>query len=222
VSGGIVLAAAERGASGAVPELTALQEQAGQGRACGPIVWAGAGWSWVELESAAFCCLTAEHTDETKSDAPRAHLAYERGWLAVIRLKEGLRADAGAVGLCDSGRAGAGCVHTLALVRDSMRIVHQNLLSAAGYNAVCVPLALLGHMSPWLEGPAGLAGLGMAADSSCCWCFLLPCDWRAKCLRNTWMTPAQHRCAPDLSLVGDWNRLLTSSTFLSLLTPTEN
>lgn len=153
-----MLAAAERGASGAVPELTALQEQAGQGRACGPIVWAGAGWSWVELESAAFCCLTAEHTDETKSDAPRAHLAYERGWLAVIRLKEGLRADAGAVGLCDSGRAGAGCVHTLALVRDSMRIVHQNLLSAAGYNAVCVPLALLGHMSPWLAGRAGRAG----------------------------------------------------------------
>lgn len=152
------MAAAERGASGAVPELTALQEQAGQGRACGPIVWAGAGWSWVELESAAFCCLTAEHTDETKSDAPRAHLAYERGWLAVIRLKEGLRADAGAVGLCDSGRAGAGCVHTLTLVRDSMRIVHQNLLWAAGYNAVCVPLALLGHMSPWLAGRAGRAG----------------------------------------------------------------
>jgi Cu2+-exporting ATPase len=40
-----------------------------------------------------------------------------------------------------------------------MRIVRQNLLWAAGYNAVCVPLALLGYMPPWL------AGLGMAASS---------------------------------------------------------
>ena len=50
-------------------------------------------------------------------------------------------------------------VHTLNLARDTMRIVRQNLLWAAIYNAVCVPLALLGHMPPWL------AGLGMAGSS---------------------------------------------------------
>lgn len=48
---------------------------------------------------------------------------------------------------------------TLAQARATMRIVRQNLAWAAGYNALCVPLALLG----WL--PAWLAGLGMAASS---------------------------------------------------------
>jgi len=37
--------------------------------------------------------------------------------------------------------------------------VRQNLFWAAGYNALCVPLAIAG----WL--PAWLAGLGMAASS---------------------------------------------------------
>ena len=41
----------------------------------------------------------------------------------------------------------------------TMRVVRQNLWWAAGYNAVCVPLALAG----WL--PAWLAGLGMAFSS---------------------------------------------------------
>ena len=41
----------------------------------------------------------------------------------------------------------------------TMRVVRQNLWWAAGYNAVCVPLALVG----WL--PAWLAGLGMALSS---------------------------------------------------------
>jgi Cu2+-exporting ATPase len=50
-------------------------------------------------------------------------------------------------------------VHTLTLARDTMRIVRQNLLWAAAYNGVCVPLALLGYMPPWL------AGLGMASSS---------------------------------------------------------
>lgn len=40
-------------------------------------------------------------------------------------------------------------------------VVRQNLLWAAVYNAVCVPLAVLGLMPPWL------AGLGMAASSLC-------------------------------------------------------
>ena len=48
---------------------------------------------------------------------------------------------------------------TLQLARRTMRIVRQNLWWAAAYNAVCVPLAVVG----WL--PAWLAGLGMAFSS---------------------------------------------------------
>ncbi|MDF1485348.1 cation-translocating P-type ATPase [Ramlibacter sp. H39-3-26] len=47
----------------------------------------------------------------------------------------------------------------VALARRTLRVVRQNLLWAALYNAVCVPLAVAG----WL--PAWLAGLGMAASS---------------------------------------------------------
>jgi len=47
----------------------------------------------------------------------------------------------------------------LAHARRTRRIVRQNLGWAAAYNAVCVPLALVGWMPPWL------AGLGMAASS---------------------------------------------------------
>ena len=43
--------------------------------------------------------------------------------------------------------------------RATMRIVRQNLAWAAGYNAISVPLALIGWMPPWA------AGLGMAASS---------------------------------------------------------
>ena len=43
--------------------------------------------------------------------------------------------------------------------RRARRIVRQNLAWAAGYNALCVPLAIAGAMPPWL------AGLGMAASS---------------------------------------------------------
>jgi P-type Cu2+ transporter len=45
------------------------------------------------------------------------------------------------------------------LARKTMRVMRQNLLWAAGYNAVCVPLAVMGVFSPWA------AGLGMAASS---------------------------------------------------------
>lgn len=48
---------------------------------------------------------------------------------------------------------------TLLQARRTLRTVRQNLWWAAGYNAVCIPLALTG----WL--PAWLAGLGMAASS---------------------------------------------------------
>ncbi|VTU17928.1 putative copper-importing P-type ATPase A [Variovorax sp. SRS16] len=47
----------------------------------------------------------------------------------------------------------------VAQARRTLRIVKQNLWWAAGYNALCVPLAVAG----WL--PAWLAGLGMAASS---------------------------------------------------------
>ncbi|WP_418128177.1 cation-translocating P-type ATPase [Variovorax sp. 375MFSha3.1] len=47
----------------------------------------------------------------------------------------------------------------IAQARRTLRVVRQNLLWAAGYNALCVPLAIAG----WL--PAWLAGLGMAASS---------------------------------------------------------
>jgi Cu2+-exporting ATPase len=48
---------------------------------------------------------------------------------------------------------------TLLMARQTVRVVRQNLLWAAIYNALCVPLAVVG----WL--PAWLAGLGMALSS---------------------------------------------------------
>jgi len=45
------------------------------------------------------------------------------------------------------------------VARRAMRIVRQNLAWAAAYNLVCVPLALVGWLPPWL------AGLGMATSS---------------------------------------------------------
>ena len=53
----------------------------------------------------------------------------------------------------------AAVAQTVQLARRTMRIVRQNLWWAAAYNAVCVPLAVVG----WL--PAWLAGLGMALSS---------------------------------------------------------
>jgi Cu2+-exporting ATPase len=50
-------------------------------------------------------------------------------------------------------------VKTLLMARRTLRVVRQNLWWAAIYNAVCVPLAVVG----WL--PAWLAGLGMALSS---------------------------------------------------------
>jgi len=45
------------------------------------------------------------------------------------------------------------------LARKTLRIVRQNMLWAAGYNAICVPMALAGWLPPWA------AGLGMACSS---------------------------------------------------------
>jgi Cu2+-exporting ATPase len=49
--------------------------------------------------------------------------------------------------------------HSVKLARNTLRVVKQNLIWAAAYNALCVPLAVVG----WL--PAWLAGLGMALSS---------------------------------------------------------
>jgi Cu2+-exporting ATPase len=54
----------------------------------------------------------------------------------------------------------AGAVPTvLALARRTRAVVRQNLAWAAAYNFICIPLALVGWMPPWV------AGLGMAASS---------------------------------------------------------
>ena len=49
--------------------------------------------------------------------------------------------------------------HLIAQAKRTMRIVKQNLLWAAGYNAACVPLAVAGMLPAWI------AGLGMALSS---------------------------------------------------------
>ena len=48
---------------------------------------------------------------------------------------------------------------TVMLARRTLQVVRQNLWWAAGYNALCVPLAVAGWMPAWL------AGLGMALSS---------------------------------------------------------
>ncbi len=53
----------------------------------------------------------------------------------------------------------ANVVATITLARRTLRIVRQNLVWAAVYNAVCIPLAVLGYLPAWL------AGLGMALSS---------------------------------------------------------
>jgi len=50
-------------------------------------------------------------------------------------------------------------LHTCTLARRTLAVVRQNLAWAAGYNTLCIPLALWGLMPAWL------AGLGMAASS---------------------------------------------------------
>jgi P-type Cu2+ transporter len=50
-------------------------------------------------------------------------------------------------------------VRARTLAKSTLRIVKQNLVWAAVYNAACVPLALLGMLPPWA------AGLGMASSS---------------------------------------------------------
>ena len=56
------------------------------------------------------------------------------------------------------GRLG-GVPVAVSTARRSLRIVRQNLAWAATYNFVCIPLALMGYLPPWL------AGIGMALSS---------------------------------------------------------
>jgi Cu2+-exporting ATPase len=53
----------------------------------------------------------------------------------------------------------SGVPQAVAISRRAMQVVRQNLVWAAAYNFVCIPVALSGHLPPWL------AGLGMAASS---------------------------------------------------------
>lgn len=50
-------------------------------------------------------------------------------------------------------------VHARHLAKKTLRVIRQNLFWAVGYNAACVPLALIGWLPPWA------AGLGMASSS---------------------------------------------------------
>ena len=47
----------------------------------------------------------------------------------------------------------------LAVAKKTRRVIKQNLWWAAGYNLVALPLAVSGHVTPWL------ASLGMALSS---------------------------------------------------------
>ncbi len=53
----------------------------------------------------------------------------------------------------------ADLVRARVLAKQALRVVRQNLIWAAFYNAACVPLALFGWLPPWA------AGLGMATSS---------------------------------------------------------
>ncbi|MDM0028142.1 heavy metal translocating P-type ATPase [Variovorax saccharolyticus] len=83
-------------------------------------------------------------------------LAHAHASFAFGRAVPLARANADFVVLADSLGVVPGAI---AQARRTLRVVRQNLWWAAGYNALCVPLAIAGWLPPWL------AGLGMAASS---------------------------------------------------------
>jgi Cu2+-exporting ATPase len=88
------------------------------------------------------------------NDAPvlaRADVSFAMGQGALVS-----RAQADAV-VASSRLGDLVLAHDLA--RRCMAVVRQNMLWAATYNAVCIPLALVGWLPPWA------AGLGMATSS---------------------------------------------------------
>ncbi len=88
------------------------------------------------------------------NDAPvlaRADVSLAMGQAALV-------ARGGADAVVMSNRLGD-IVRARTRAQRTVRIVRQNLAWAATYNAVCIPLAVLGWLPPWA------AGLGMAASS---------------------------------------------------------
>ncbi len=88
------------------------------------------------------------------NDAPvlaRADISFAMGQGALVS-----RAQADAV-VASSRLGDLVLAHDLA--HRSMAVVRQNMVWAATYNAVCIPLALVGWLPPWA------AGLGMALSS---------------------------------------------------------
>jgi Cu2+-exporting ATPase len=88
------------------------------------------------------------------NDAPvlaQADVSFAMGEGALV-------ARAQADGVLVSMRLGD-VVRARVLAKRTLRVVRQNLVWAAAYNAACVPLALVGWLPPWA------AGLGMATSS---------------------------------------------------------
>ena len=88
------------------------------------------------------------------NDAPvlaQADVSFAMGQGALVA-----RATADAIVV---GNRLASLAHARRLARRTMRVVRQNILWAALYNASCIPLALMGYLPPWA------AGLGMALSS---------------------------------------------------------
>jgi Cu2+-exporting ATPase len=88
------------------------------------------------------------------NDAPvlaRADVSFAMGQGALVA-----RAQADAV--VASNRLGD-LVVAYGTAKQCMRVIRQNILWAASYNAACIPLAVLGWLPPWA------AGLGMATSS---------------------------------------------------------
>ncbi|WP_234413846.1 cation-translocating P-type ATPase [Ideonella sp. A 288] len=107
-----------------------------------------------EIESAQAKGLRVAMVGDGINDAPvlaRADVSLAMGQGALVA-----RAHADAV--VASNRLGD-LVKMHDLSRRTMRVVRQNLVWAAGYNLVCIPLALVGWLPPWA------AGLGMASSS---------------------------------------------------------
>ncbi len=97
------------------------------------------------------------------NDAPvlaQADVSLAMGEGALVARGAGRRRR----GLERARRRGAGA----GLAQRTLRVVRQNMVWAAAYNAACVPLAVLGALPPWA------AGLGMAASS-----LLVINGWRA-------------------------------------------
>ena len=88
------------------------------------------------------------------NDAPvlaQADVSFAMGEGALIARSQ-------ADGVLVSSRLGD-VVRARALSVQTLRVIRQNLVWAALYNAACVPLALVGMLPPWA------AGAGMATSS---------------------------------------------------------